>query len=251
MQHFSSDGVDIAYLETGNPDGAPILLIHGFASSVAVNWRSVSWLDALAADGRRIVAYDVRGHGFSAKLYDPAAYRLELLAGDGVNLLDHLGIAGPVDVMGYSMGSRIATVLTLDHPARVRSLVLGGMGGKLTGGLGGEEEIATVLDEGKPSPNAVADGYRTFAERTRSDLRALAACIRAERQPITAARLKSIEAPTLVAVGTRDDRVGTAADLAALIPGAAVLDIPGRDHMLATGDRAFKAGVLDFLHRRP
>jgi pimeloyl-ACP methyl ester carboxylesterase len=250
VHHFSSGGVDIAYAVYGQ--GEPILLIHGFASSVAVNWRSTSWIDTLAGDGRQVIAYDVRGHGSSAKLYDPAAYDLGLLAGDGRNLLDRLGVSR-ADVMGYSMGARIATVLTLDHPRTVRSLVIGGMGSKLTAGLGGEETIAAALEapHGTVATDPVAEGYRTFAERTQSDLRALAACMRAERQPIPAARLKQIRVPALVAVGTKDDRVGSADELAALIPGADVLHIAGRDHMLATGDRQFKAGVLDFLRRRP
>jgi pimeloyl-ACP methyl ester carboxylesterase len=250
VQHFSSDGVDIAYNVKG--DGDPILLIHGFASSVAVNWRSTGWIDTLVADGRRVVALDIRGHGASAKLYDPADYRLELLAGDAANLLDRLAI-GRVDVMGYSMGARIATVLALDDAQRVRSLVIGGMGAKLVSGLGGEDDIVAALEAppGEVSPDPVARGYRTFAERTLSDLRALAACMRAEHEPISAERLMAIGVPVLVAVGTKDDRVGSAADLAALIPGAQVLDIVGRDHMLATGDRHFKTGVLDFLRRRP
>ena len=250
MQHISSAGVDIAYVVAGAGD--PILLIHGFASSVAVNWRSTGWIDTLTADGRQVVALDQRGHGASQKFHDPAAYRLELLAGDAVNLLDHLNIRG-ADVMGYSMGSRVATVLTLGNPDRVRSLVLGGMGSLLTGGLGNEETIAAALDapSGTVSANPVAETYRTFAERTRSDLRALAACMRAERQPIAASRLAEITAPVLVAVGTKDDRVGTAAGLAGLIPSARVLDIVGRDHMHATGDRQFKAGVVDFLRERP
>ncbi len=56
--------------------------------------------------------------------------------------------------------------------------------------------------------------------------------------------------PVLVAVGTRDPVAGSAHALAALIPGARVLDIPGRDHMLAVGDRVFKAAVLEFLAAR-
>jgi pimeloyl-ACP methyl ester carboxylesterase len=250
MHHFSLNGVDIAYVVHG--DGEPILLIHGFASSVAVNWRSTSWIDTLVADGRQVIGFDVRGHGASAKLYDPAAYRLQLLATDGRNLLDHLGMPR-ADVMGYSMGARIATVLALDYPQRVRSLVIGGMGSKLTEGLDGEETIAAALEapRGTVAGDPAAENYRLFAERTRSDLRALAACMRAQRQPIPAERLKEIRAPVLVAVGTKDDRVGSAAELAGHIRGAKVLDIVGRDHMLATGDRQFKAGVLDFLKQRP
>jgi pimeloyl-ACP methyl ester carboxylesterase len=248
VEHFSSDGVDIAYVTAGH--GPPILLIHGIASSVAVNWRSTGWIDTLTADGRQVVAFDNRGHGSSAKLHDPAAYRLSRMAQDAANLMDHLGI-GSADVLGYSMGARIGTVLTLEHPHRVRSLVIGGMGDRLIRGLGGEEAIAAALlaPPGHPSADPVAAGYRSFAERTRSDLKALAACIRASREPIAADRLGTIRVPVLVAVGTRDEQVGSARALAAAIPGAAVLEIPNRDHMLATGDRAFKAGVLAFLKK--
>lgn len=250
MQHFSSNGVDIAFNVYG--EGEPILLIHGFASSVAVNWRSTSWIDTLTADQRRVVAFDVRGHGASAKFTDPAAYRLEVLAEDARNLLDHLGL-GRVDVMGYSMGARIATMLTLEHPDRVRSLVIGGMGSHLVDGLELTDEIAAALEApaGTDVTDPVAAVYRTFAERTLSDLPALAACMRAQREPIDRNRLNTISVPVLIAVGTKDDRAGSARDLAATIPGAEVLDIVGRDHMLATGDRQFKAGVLEFLRQRP
>ena len=92
--------------------------------------------------------------------------------------------------------------------------------------------------------------FRTFAEQTKSDLRALAACIRGSRQTLTRAQVAGIHAPVLVAVGTKDDVAGSARDLAALIPGAQTFDIPGRDHMLAVGDKTFKQSVLDFLAQR-
>ncbi len=143
MQHFSSDGVDIAYRDEGAGD--PILLIHGFASNSAVNWRSTSWTDTLAKAGRRTIAMDVRGHGESAKLHEPAAYRLAVMAGDAANLIDHLKL-GRADVMGYSMGGRIATVLALEHPGKVRSLIIGGMGTGMVEGIGGEDEIVAALE---------------------------------------------------------------------------------------------------------
>jgi hypothetical protein len=92
--------------------------------------------------------------------------------------------------------------------------------------------------------------FRAFAEQTRSDRRALAACIRGSRQTLTREQVATIREPALEAVGTKDDVAGSAADLAALIPGAQALDIPGRDHMLSVGDKVFKQGVLDFLARR-
>ena len=93
--------------------------------------------------------------------------------------------------------------------------------------------------------------FRAFAEQTKSDLKALAACIRGPREKITPERLATIAVPTLIAVGSNDVIAGSGAELATLIPGAQFLDIPGRDHMRAVGDATFKQGVLDFLTRRP
>ena len=125
MAHFISEGLEIAYVDEG--EGEPILLIHGFGSNLAVNWRSTGWIDTLLRDGRRVIAMDVRGHGNSAKPRDTALYRPALLAGDAGRLLDHLAI-GRADVMGYSMGARIAAFLALDRPELIRSLVIGGLG---------------------------------------------------------------------------------------------------------------------------
>ena len=127
-------GVRLAYIDeppAGEDRGAPILLIHGFASSHAVNWVFPQWVKALTGDGRRVILYDVRGHGRSEKLYKPEAYAIEVLARDALALLDHLGL-GSVDVFGYSMGARIAAFLQRLAPSRVRSLVLGGLGSSLS-----------------------------------------------------------------------------------------------------------------------
>jgi pimeloyl-ACP methyl ester carboxylesterase len=99
--------------------------------------------------------------------------------------------------------------------------------------------------------NPTARTFRAFAERTGSDLRALAACIRASRAPLTPEMVAKITCPVLVATGTEDVIGGSAEDLARLIPGAEALPIPRRDHMLAVGDRVYKEGVLAFLRRRP
>ena len=248
MDHFSSNGIDIAYRDIGS--GEPILLIHGFASNVAINWESTNWLHTLSEAGRRVIAMDVRGHGHSAKLYDAALYRPGLMAEDAANLLAHLKIPR-ADVMGYSMGARIAVRLALAHPGKVRTLIIGGMGMSLVAGIGGEEEIVAAL-EAPSIEDAVGDvgrAYRKFAEQTRSDCRALAACIIGQRESIPAAALAGIRVPVLIAVGSKDKVAGSPEALAALIPGAQVLTIPNRDHLLATGDRTYKAGVRAFLAR--
>jgi pimeloyl-ACP methyl ester carboxylesterase len=254
MPNFNNGAVDIAYLDEGGDDASaePIVLVHGFASTKEVNWVAPSWVGTLRRAGRRVIALDDRGHGQSTKLYDPADYHTGKMAGDVRALLDHLDLRR-ADVMGYSMGARIAAFLTLDHPDRVRSVILGGLGIHLIEGVGLPESIAEALEAPSLADVRGPTGrrFRAFAEQTRSDLRALAACIRGSRQTLTRAQAAEIKAPTLVAVGTKDDVAGSAQKLAALIPNAKWLDIPGRDHMLAVGDKEFKSTVLDFFNQRP
>ena len=252
-QEFKYGDVEIAYLDEGreNPNAEPIVLVHGFASTKEVNWVNPGWVRTLTGAGRRAIALDNRGHGQSSKLYDSAEYHSSKMAEDVRALLDHLGIE-LADVMGYSMGARIAAFLAVEHPGRVRSIVLGGLGYKLVEGVGLMENIADALEA--PSLAAVPDEtgrlFRSFAEQTKSDLPALAACIRGSRQTLSREQIAGLRVPALVAVGTQDDVAGSAHELAALIPGARALDIPNRDHMLAVGDKAFKAAVLEFLNQR-
>jgi pimeloyl-ACP methyl ester carboxylesterase len=249
MATFKHGDVEIAYLDEG--DGEPIVLVHGFASNKEVNWVAPSWVTTLTRAGRRVIALDDRGHGQSSKLYDPADYHSAIMAQDVAALLDHLGIER-ADVMGYSMGARITACLAVDSPSRVRSAILGGLGVKLVEGVGLPESIANALEA--PSLADVTDFtgrlFRTFAEQTKSDLKALAACIRGSRQTLSREQVAGIGVPVLVAVGTKDPIAGSAPALAELIPGARALDIPERDHMTAVGDKAYKAGVLEFLNQR-
>jgi pimeloyl-ACP methyl ester carboxylesterase len=249
MPSFLNGAVEIAYLDEGA--GEPVVLVHGFASNKEVNWVNPGWMRTLTGAGRRAIALDNRGHGQSSKLHDPAAYHSAMMADDVRALLDHLAIER-ADVMGYSMGARIAAFLAVDHPARVRSLILGGLGFRLVEGGGLSENIAEALEA--PSLAAISDPvgrvFRSFAEQTKSDLQALAACIRGSRQTLSREHIAGLHVPAMVAVGTNDEVAGSAYALAALIPGATALDIPGRDHMLAVGDKVFKAGVLDFLNQR-
>ncbi len=249
MKHFDSDGISIAYRDEG--EGDPVLLIHGFASNTAVNWANTGWMETLRRAGYRVIAFDNRGHGQSEKVRDKERHGAPLMAEDARRLLDHL-LIDRAHVMGYSMGARITAFLALNHPQRVRSAVLAGMGVNMVRGAGDPEPIARALEA--ESADEVRDvrarAFRLFADQTGSDRLSLAACMRSAREKITPEALSRIECPVLVAVGTTDDIAGSGPELAALIPGAEVLDIPGRDHMKAVGDPVYKHGVLDFLARR-
>lgn len=250
MPTFQHGAVDLAFLDEGQ--GEAIVLVHGFASTKEVNWVQTGWITTLTRAGRRVIALDNRGHGQSTKLYDPNDYRVATMAEDVRALLDHLDLSR-ADVMGYSMGARITAFLGLQHPHRVRSAILGGLGIKLVEGAGLPDSIAEALEA--PSLAQVSDpmGYmfRAFAELTKSDLRALAACIRGSRERLSREQVASINVPTLVAVGTKDSIAGSGYELAAVLPHGKTLDIADRDHMLAVGDKIFKAGVVNFLNERP
>ena len=254
MQTFDSDGVSLAFSDIpaeGQDLREPILLIHGFASSHRINWVDPRWATTLTKAGRRTILFDNRGHGASQKLYEPAAYATPRMALDAANLLSHLRIPR-ADVMGYSMGARIGAFLALSEPALVRSLVLGGLGAHLVDGVGLPLGIADAMEA--PSLDALSDPmqrmFRAFADQNHSDLSALAACIRGSRQTLTREQVGQIDCPTLVAVGTADAVAGDAHALAAMFPNGAALDIPGRDHNRAVGDKVYKEGVLAFLAAR-
>jgi pimeloyl-ACP methyl ester carboxylesterase len=206
----------------------------------------------LTREGYRVIAFDNRGHGESDKLYNPDDYHSYRMAEDGTRLLDHLGIER-ADVMGYSMGARITAHMALAAPERMRSVILGGLGIHLVEGVGLPLGIADAMEV--PSLADLTDPmqrmFRAFAEQNGCDLKALAACIRGSRQALTRAEVASITLPTLVAVGTKDDVSGSGPELAKLLPNATALDIPGRDHNLAVGDKVHKQGVLEFLRHRP
>ena len=250
MSSFRHGDVEIAYIDQG--EGEPIVLVHGFASNKEVNWVAPAWVSTLTRAGRRVIALDNRGHGASSKLYDPGDYDTDLMAEDVRALLDHLGIAR-ADVMGYSMGARIATFLLLAHPELVRSAVLAGVGINLVRGMVGTGPIAKALEAPRIEDvtNDTARSFRAFAERTGGDLKALAACMRGPREKITPDQLGGIRVPILIATGSEDVIAGSGPELANLIPGSQLLEIMGRDHMKAVGDARFKQGMLDFLTERP
>jgi pimeloyl-ACP methyl ester carboxylesterase len=246
MQKFNSDGVEIAFIDEG--EGEPVLLIHGFASNVRVNWVSTGWTKYLLDAGFRVIAFDHRGHGESQKLYDQAQYSAPLMATDAARLLKHLKIPS-ANVIGYSMGARVAAFLTIARPDLVKKVVFAGLAERMISGVPGAEAIADALVA--PHASDVADAgaktFRVFADQTKSDRKALAACIRSTRVKIRPEALAAIKVPVLVVAGELDDVSGKVQPLVDMIPGAKGLTLAGKNHMSAVGDRDFKRESVAFF----
>ncbi len=246
MQKFNSDGVEITFIDEG--EGEPVLLIHGFASNVRVNWVSTGWTKYLLDAGFRVIAFDHRGHGESQKLYDQAQYSAPLMATDAARLLKHLKIPS-ANVIGYSMGARVAAFLTIARPDLVKKVVFAGLAERMISGVPGAEAIADALEA--PHASDVADAgaktFRVFADQTKSDRKALAACIRSTRVRIRPEALAAIKVPVLVVAGELDDVSGKVQPLVDMIPGAKGLTLAGKNHMSAVGDRNFKRESVAFF----
>jgi len=246
VERFASfDGLGIAYVLAGQ--GPDVLLVHGFASDHVGNWVRPGIFPALVATGRRVIAYDARGHGASDKPHEVEAYQHNAMVRDARALLDHLGV-GPVDVVGYSMGSIVSSRLVPVEP-RARSLVLGGVGGRLARGRSPEARARTAaaLERRKGAgfgARPMERAFRRFAERGGNDLDALAAVQRASGEP---GDLSAIRVPTLVVAGADDRLAGSPAELAARIPGAESQVISG-NHLSAVGPE-LAAAVVAFLAR--
>jgi pimeloyl-ACP methyl ester carboxylesterase len=242
---FDSDGVRLHYEVEGPKNGMPLIAVHGFASDYRLNWVGSRWQETLTTAGFRVIGLDCRGHGYSDKPHDEAAYSIDILAGDVVRLLDHLAVDSAA-YLGYSMGSRIGLEVVITHPKRVRRAVFGGLGS--AGAISHTAEIAHAFLSREPTDDPTAQTfYRFAAARPINDLKALAACIKGMNPEASPARLAGISTPILVVVGDHDDIARDAPELIELIPTARLVTIAGRDHMTAVTAREFKQAALDFL----
>lgn len=248
MPKFQSEGFELAYEIYG--EGPPIVAVHGFGSNGNVNWVATGWVETLTQAGYQVIALDNRGHGASEKIYEADAYDARSMARDVANLIDHLGL-GKVALIGYSMGARISAFVCIQNPEKVACAIFGGLGANMPVPTLDSDEIIAALNA-----DALADvthptgrQFRIFADHTKSDRKALAACMGGSRTVVPVEDLRNIAMPVLVAVGSEDNVGGPAQPLADMLPQGEALVIERRDHMRATGDAQFKRGALDFLSR--
>ncbi|HEU0167638.1 MAG TPA: alpha/beta fold hydrolase [Chloroflexota bacterium] len=249
MPIVDSHGVPIHYEVAG--DGAPIVLVHGFASSLQGNWGRTGWIDLLRAQGRQVVGLDCRGHGSSGKPHDSAAYDGHAMPEDVVAVMDAAGV-GRADLMGYSMGGWISLNLLSRHPDRFRSAIIGGAGLRTAAAEPTRRNrLAEAMEAADPSTisDPIAAAFRRFAERNNNDLQALAALQRATRAPADEAALRSVQLPVLVVVGDADDALDGARRLADLVPDAELVTLASENHLSAVIAQGYKGAVGRFLER--
>lgn len=222
---------------------APVLLVHGFATSAAATWGDNGWIDLLRDAGRQVIAPDLLGHGEAAKPHDPVAYGA-LETEVAARLADR-----PVDAIAFSLGARVVLTLAADDPGRFARIVVAGVGANLF--REDDSEIVARAIEGDADPtNPVVQYFAGLAAQPGVDRAALAACIRHPRPPLDATILNKVTCPVLVVLGDRDF-AGPADPLVEALPDATFRPLRSVDHFATPKDFGFIDAALGFLDAQP
>ena len=242
--HRLSTDVELVYHELG--EGRPVVLLHGFLAGSRELWVRSGIAERLAADGRRVLMPDFRGHGDSASPHDAAAYPRDVLATDTRAVLDHLALED-YDLVGYSLGGRIAARLLALGAATPRRAVIGGTGLEpiVHASLRGDGHRRFLKSFGTFAPGSPEAQNEAYAASIGADPVALLHVLdRFADTPIEA--LNRITVPTLVLGGDDDAGRGSFSELAAAIPGGQLRMIRG-DHLSAFLSPAFSDALAAFL----
>ncbi|MGF4046175.1 alpha/beta fold hydrolase [Paenarthrobacter nitroguajacolicus] len=220
----------------------PVFLLHGWSGSARTTWAPFHWNEELRNRGFNPHAVDLLGHGNAAAPHDPTAY---------ADIASHTARAFEgherVDVISFSMGAKITLALAARMPHRFRRIVLSGVGENVFR----PERVGMVADSMEHGlsdavPARVRD-LAAMAFASGNDVLALAACMRRESTPITRDEVAAIEIPVLIAVGDQDSIAGDPLPLAAALPNATVIRLPGIDHVGTPYARDFRSAAIEFL----
>lgn len=234
----------------------PLLLLHGFASSSKLNWVDSGWVGALTTAGRRVITVDLPGHGSSpapaaAKDYAPSAILervQQLVRSEGVTALDSADPASGMDIIGYSLGSRLAWELGAARPDLINRIVLGGPG---SGDPLSEFDLpaarAWLNDETPIGDPLTAELMRMAQLVPSNDVEALLLLIDGIRSQPFVPATSVPTMPLLMVAGDRDDLATTMPELAEISGNAETLWLPARTHANAVSSRAFKKAAVEFL----
>lgn len=245
--HFSSfDGTRLAYHVEG--EGRPVILLHGLFSSAHMNWIKWGHGARLAASGFGAVMLDFRVHGESAGPREPQAYPPGVLVRDAAALAEHFALEpGGFDLVGFSLGARTAVHAVAHGILEPRRLVVCGMG---VAGLAQWERRAAhfkrVIDEFDTiKPGDPAFTARTFLKSQGID-RVAARLLLDAMEDFDLARLAAVTMPAAVICGAEDEDNGSGEELAALLPDARFIEVPG-NHLNSVTKPELGEAIAGFL----
>ncbi len=240
------DGARLIYRELGG--GRPLVLLHGYFSTATVNWLRYGHAAVLAGRGHRVILPDLRAHGDSAKSHEAAAYPADVLADDGLALIEQLGLVD-YDLGGYSLGAR-TTLRMLVRGARPRRAIVAGMGleGIVHPGTRSTFFRHLLMHPGtfaRGSPEGLAEAFlKTVGGDAQALVRVLDTFVDTPSEA-----LARIDVPTLVLAGVEDRDNGSAQALASALPDGRYASMPG-NHMSAVTKPELGLAIADFLDGR-
>ncbi len=230
----------------------PVVLVHGWGGSFDTTWKQSGFADLLEDAGRTVIGVDLLGHGTAPKPHDPDAYA------DLTARVLEAAPESPCDFVGFSLGAMTVLRLAVEHPERVHSLVLAGIGRNvlessdavahrsIVDALRASDGENPIDDDGAGPTNNVARMFVQYANSPGNDRRALTAILERERPPFTATELARVTCPTLVVIGT-NDFAGPGAPLVALLPDARLVELARVDHFATPENFGFFDAALEFL----
>ena len=242
--HFTSfDGTRLAYRVLGS--GPPVVLLHGLFSGGEMNWLRYGEAQTIAGAGFTVHLLDFRAHGDSDAPIDPATYPADVLALDVEAFIAHLALS-EFDLGGYSLGAR-TVVRLLARGLKPRRAVISGMGlSGITGSAARRDWFLRVIAE-RDSFAVGTEGWfaAQFMRTGVKDPDAVAHILRAQLET-TRDTIATLATPALVVCGADDQDNGSAPDLAAALPNASYVEVPG-NHMSAVTRPELGRAIADFL----
>jgi pimeloyl-ACP methyl ester carboxylesterase len=220
----ASDGVELAWHEIGS--GRPVVLLHGLFSDALMNWINFGHADRIAAAGFRVIMPDLRGHGVSSKPHSADCYPPAILVRDLNELITHLSLAD-FDLGGFSLGAR-TVVQAVGQGLRPGKAILAGMGLRGLQNWGRRQQffrdaIAKFDTSARGDPHWLAIQFM----KTMKVDREAALLVLASFGDTDPDWFNALTMPALVVCGSEDEDNGSAVELAAALPNAAFVEVPG------------------------
>lgn len=219
----------------------PVVLLHGWGGSFAATWAASGWVEELAEAGRCVFAVDLPGHGEAASP-EPASY------GDLTAALAERLPPGELDIVGFSLGAKLALALTARQPDRVHRLVIGGVGDNLFQPEPDSEVLAAAVERGANAntPPGIA-ALVEYAAAAGNNPQALAAVLRRPPNPVLTEQDMASVGDVLLVNGCADAIALPDKRLRAALGRPDYLALPGVDHLGLPSHPAFRRVALSLL----